>query len=270
MDITLPARAFVEARRSAAGLPDYPGPLPVDLEQAYAIQDAAITLWLDEKAPGEGSNVDGPAGWKAGLIAPDRRTPGGDERLIGPIWADSVAPSGADPVSMPVYADGFAAVEAEFVIRLDAAAEPATWTADDAAALPQTIFAGIEIASSPLKTINDLGPAVTASDFGNNAGLVIGPEIPAGTEPATIAVSTEIDGRRVGDATGAAVPGGIHTSLAQTLTILGRRGRSVPGGTYFATGAVTGVHVAAAGQSAVIRFGDLPELRCLLQPAAPR
>lgn len=270
MDTTLPARAFVEARRSAASLPDYPGPAPVDLDQAYAIQDAAIALWLDQQSSDGGSGAAGPAGWKAGLIAPERRTAGGDVRLIGPIWADAVRPAGVDPELMPVYADGFAAVEAEFVIRVDTAVEPANWTADDAAALAHTIFAGVEIASSPLPTINDLGPAVTASDFGNNAGLLVGAEIPADTDLTAMPVSTEIDGRPIGNATGAAIPGGVFTSLAQTLTILGRRGRSVPAGTFFATGAITGVHPAAAGQSAVIRFGDLRELRCVLQPATPR
>ena len=36
----------------------------------------------------------------------------------------------------------------------------------------------IEIASSPLQNINDHGPAVVASDFGNNAGLLLGAEVP--------------------------------------------------------------------------------------------
>ncbi len=39
------------------------------------------------------------------------------------------------------------------------------------------MFIGIEIASSPLQNINDYGPAVVASDFGNNAGLLLGAEV---------------------------------------------------------------------------------------------
>ena len=42
------------------------------------------------------------------------------------------------------------------------------------------MFIGIEIASSPLVNINDYGPAVVASDFGNNAGLLLGAEIRTG------------------------------------------------------------------------------------------
>jgi 2-keto-4-pentenoate hydratase len=257
VDVSTVAEAFVSARRTGAALDRYPGDeLPADLEQAYAIQDAAIKRWGSE-----------PAGWKAGLIAPDRRQPGGDERLVGPIWAPSVRWASEAEVAMPVFDGGFAAIEAEFVVRLDAPAPSGNWTADEVAALPHTIFAGIEIASSPLPMINDLGPAVTASDFGNNAGLVVGTELPAGTDPEMIMVRSDIDDVTVGEGSGRSIPGGVFTSVAQTLTILGRRGRSVPAGTLFATGAATGVHAAGIGASAVINFGDLPPLRCRLVAA---
>jgi len=265
VDVNLPARAFVEARRNAVGLPEYPGPLPADLDQAYAIQDAAINLWSRTEGGVE------PGGWKAGLIAPQLRTPGGDERLIGPVWPDAVHRLEDDTLlRLPVFDDGFAAVEAEFVVRLDAAVDAGEWTAEQVAELPLTVFGGVEIASSPLAAINDLGPAVTISDFGNNAGVIIGGELPADTDLTAVAVTTALDGDVVGEATGAAAPDTVLSSLAQTLTILGRRGRSIPDGTVFATGAVTGVHRATAGQTAVVRFGGLPELRCELVPAQPR
>jgi 2-keto-4-pentenoate hydratase len=260
MDATRVARDLVGARRSAVGLATYPGPMPETLEVAYAIQDQAIAEWPDTVA-----------GWKAGLIAPARRTPGGDERLVGPIWSSTVQTADAEgtEIAMPVYADGFAAVEAEFVIRLDAPVAAGSWTAASVAGLPYAILAGIEIASSPFGEINDHGPAVTASDFGNNAGLIVGAPIRPGTDLETLTVRTELDGRTIGNATGAAIPGGVLTSLAQTLTILGRRGRSVPAGALFATGAVTGVHPAEVGQTAEISFGDLPAMRCRLTSAEP-
>lgn len=257
MDLSAVAEAFVAARRAGRALDRYPGgDLPADLAEAYAVQDRAIGLWGAE-----------PAGWKAGLIALDRREPGGDQRLVGPIWGPTIRHAGRDEIEMPVFADGFAAVEAEFVVRLDAPAPIQEWTPDDVAALPYTIFAGIEIASSPLPMINDLGPAVTASDFGNNAGLVIGPRMPAGRNLDSIMVRTSLDGQQVGQATGSSIPGGVITSVAQTLTILGRRGRTVPAGAVLATGAVTGVHVAGIGSTAVISFDDLEPLRCRLAPA---
>ena len=47
----------------------------------------------------------------------------------------------------------------------------------EAADLIGAVHAGIEVASSPLGRINELGPIAVISDFGNNNGLVIGPEI---------------------------------------------------------------------------------------------
>lgn len=252
MEVRAVAEAFVAARRSGEALDHYPGgQLPTDLDQAYAIQDAAVSLWGGK-----------PAGWKAGLIRPEHREPGGDERLVGPIWAESIHHADATEIAIPIIAGGFAAVEAEFVVRIDVAVEPGEWTASSAAGLSHRVFAGIEIAGSPLAKINDLGPAVTASDFGNNAGLIVGPQLAA--PPESIMVRTTIDGNGVGAADGSVIPGGAFSSLAQTLSILGRRGYAVPAGTFFATGAVTGVHEAGPGSSAEITFGDLDPLRCRL------
>src|SRR3546814_11891516 len=69
------------------------------------------------------------------------------------------------------------------------------------------VHLGIEIASSPLPTINDLGPTVTISDFGNNNGLVIGPAIAdwRGADIADWPVSLLINGREAGAARAAEV-----------------------------------------------------------------
>ena len=56
---------------------------------------------------------------------------------------------------------------------------------DEAAGLIDAVHVGIEIASSPFPGINDLGPAVTISDFGNNNGLVVGAAIPDWRDRAT-------------------------------------------------------------------------------------
>lgn len=68
------AGRFVAARLSASALPDYPGPLPRTLAEAYARQDAAIALWPDEIA-----------GWKVGGIADPWVGRFGEPRLLGPI-----------------------------------------------------------------------------------------------------------------------------------------------------------------------------------------
>ncbi len=66
------ARRFVEARLSASALGEYPGPMPSDLRDAYAIQEAAITLWPDKIA-----------GWKVGRINPPDSEKYGEIRAYG-------------------------------------------------------------------------------------------------------------------------------------------------------------------------------------------
>jgi hypothetical protein len=55
---------------------------------------------------------------------------------------------------------------------------------------------GVEPAGSPLRGINGFGPVVVASDFGNNFGLLIGPEVKGWRELdwAELSVATLIDG----------------------------------------------------------------------------
>src|SRR3546814_13212210 len=83
------------------------------------------------------------------------------------------------PVPMPVFADGFAAAEAEFLLRVSTPppADQKRFTTEEATAHIDMVHLAIEIARSPLPTIKDLGPTVTISDFGTNNAHVIVPAI---------------------------------------------------------------------------------------------
>ena len=63
-----------------------------------------------------------------------------------------------------------------------------------------TDMRAIETAGSPLATINHLGPTVVVSDFGNNAGLIVGPAIRdwRTRDPASLRCATFVDGEHVG------------------------------------------------------------------------
>ena len=163
------AGRFLAARRAASGLDAYPGVFPASLDEAYAIQDAAIAAW--------GRPV---IGWKVGRINPPLSSRYGADRLTGPSFASqTVAEAGTTP-ECPVFAEGFAAGEAEFLLRI-ARTPPAgkgRFTLEEAADLIEAVHVGIEIASSPLGAINKLGPVAVISDFGNNTGLVVGAAIP--------------------------------------------------------------------------------------------
>lgn len=258
------AERFVAARLRGEALAGFPGTIPVDLDHAYLCQDAAIGLWPDEVA-----------GWKVGWI-PDQLQPTyGEERLVGPIFFRSVRFVGLDEeVSVPVFSGGFAAIEAEFAFRIGADAPPdqVQWSDEQAAQLVGSLHIGIEPASSPLATINELGPAVVVSDFGNNAGLLVGPEVPEWRDRirAGITCETFIEDRSVGTGGTARLPRGPLGALAFALMRCARRGRPLRAGQFVSTGAASGIHDILPGQSAAITFHGVGTLRCRAVAALPQ
>ena len=254
--------AFLQARRDGASLAEFPGEIPHDLVAAYEVQDLAISQWPDQVV-----------GWKVGYIAPDRRDASGDERLLGPIFARQfwTATGGIAPI--PVFAGGFAAIEAEYVLRLDAdaPADQLEWTADEAAALPATLFLGLEVASSPLATINVLGPRVVVSDFGNNNGLLLGAEVPDWTarDEDGLVAETFIEGTSVGTGGACRLPGGLRGAFAFALARSARRGRPLRRGEWVATGTATGIHDIEVGQHGKVVFAGLGALEVVATAAAP-
>jgi len=172
---------------------------------------------------------------------------------------------------MPIFRDGFGAAEAEFLLRIgqDVSADKIAYSLEEAAALVDAVHVGIEIASSPFAGININGPAVTVSDFGNNNGLVVGPEVPnwrtSGFEswPVTVAV----DGAEVGRATTETMLDGAVGAVRFLLELLAKRGIAVPAGTWVSTGAVTGVHQVRPGQLVAADFGGHYAVTCTIEAA---
>ncbi|MBW3558480.1 MAG: 2-keto-4-pentenoate hydratase [Proteobacteria bacterium] len=247
------AGRFVNARRHATALPGYPGRLPANLDEAYACQDAAIALWPDAIV-----------GWKVGRIPPHRVDVFGAERLAGPIFAGNVWPL-SPLVSVPLIENGFGAVEAEYVFRLgaDTPANKLEWTFAEVQALEGELHIGVEIAGSPLSTINELGPAVVVSDFGNNAGLILGPVIQDWrSRMDELSCETFIEGRSVGKGGAASIPGSPLAAVRFLLENTGRRGRPLKKGDLVSTGAATGIHDFKPGQAARVDFGVDGAIEC--------
>jgi 2-keto-4-pentenoate hydratase len=213
------------------------------------------------------------AGWKVGRIEPSWLERVGEDRLVGPIFRRGIrlAPPEA-VIEFPVFKGGFAAIEAEFVFRLAADAEPdkTLWTPQEAAQLVSTVHVGIETAGSPLAAINELGPTVVVSDFGNNTGLLLGPAIADWRRRSLEALTCEtyIESNLVGRGAAASLPGGPLAAVAFALGRCARRGLPMKSGYVIATGAVTGIHDIRIGQSARVRFDRIGEILCRAVPAA--
>jgi 2-keto-4-pentenoate hydratase len=248
------ARAFVEARKSGQSLAAYPGERPLDLAEAYKVQDAAIALW--HRTIG---------GWKVGRIgAPEHERLGAD-RLAGPIFADTIVDGTAEEPALPVFADGFAAGEAELLLRLGAPpldslphddAETLEWLTD--------VRIGLEIASSPYPGINDDGACVTISDHGNNAGLVLGQRVDRARWGALqdIEVETRVADAVVGRAGVAAMLDGPLGAVRFLLGNLRMRGIDPSVGWWVSSGAITGVHPVRPGDRLAARFIAIGEVSC--------
>ncbi len=257
------AAAFVAARRDAVPLNVYPGDPPTGLSQAYAIQDAAIQL--------DGRTI---VGWKVGRINAPLDAQLGCNRLSGPVFEDGLITG--EPVavlSMPVFAGGFAAGEAEFLLHV-APGWNGDVPTDDAATreIIDAVHLGIEVASSPYPGINADGPLVTISDFGNNLGVVIGPELVGwrDIDLCAIPVTTEVDGIVVGEATAAAVLDGPYGAVRFLLSNLTERGFDLSAGLWVSTGAVTGVHPVVPGQHVRASFGTNGSVDCNIVAATGR
>lgn len=249
------AKAFLAARAAKTPLTEYPGAMPQGLDEAYAIQDSAIAL--DGRIVG---------GWKVGRIADDLVARYGGNRIAGPIFTDEIvdAADGAVP-AMPVYGAGFAAAEAEVLLRFgDVGMQDYDIVSiRDVIAEVRT---GIEIASSPFPGINQHGPAVTASDYGNNKGLVLGPPIAGWRDADLIAMPVEfrIDGERIGAATMETMLDGPFGSALFLTRALRARGIAIPPGTWVSAGAITGVHEIRPGQSAEALFDGKIRVSCTI------
>jgi 2-keto-4-pentenoate hydratase len=256
------ADRFLAARRSASALADFPGDFPATLDEAYRIQDEAIIRWNRPII-----------GWKVGRVLPPLSGRFGTDRLAGPIFSEQAAFVDSEAATMPVFAAGFAAAEAEFLLRIGSTVLPEQreYSIEEAAAFIDAVHVGIEIASSPLGSINELGPTAVVADFGNNNGLVVGPAVSdwrqSGFE--TWPVAASIDGELAGSGRAVDFPAGALGSVRFLLELLGSRGIALERGQWISSGAVTGVHEVRPGQTVEAEFGDRLVVRACIEAARP-
>jgi 2-keto-4-pentenoate hydratase len=256
------ARAFLEARRTAKSLAQFPGAIPRDLATGYAIQEIAIDECQDQVV-----------GWKVGLISADLQSKIQAAHLAGPIFLRGFQRDCGQQIKLAAISDGFAAIEVELVFAAlsDAPAHKTDWTQQEASAFPGNWYFGVEFAASPLATINELGPAVIVADFGNNSGLCLGPRLAHSSieRLGLLSCSAAIDGEQVGTASATSIPGGPLASLRFLLDHVAGRGRPLRAGQFVSTGAITGVHRISPGQNAVVDFQRHGRMQFRVVPALP-
>lgn len=249
------AGAFVAARRSGTVISQFPGHPPHDLASAYAVQDCAISLWKREIG-----------GWKVGRINPPNDALLGADRLVGPAFRDAIVEAAQGPCKLPVFHGGFAAAEAEFMLRLAPQSGPAPVTREDAMGWIDEVRIGIEIASSPYPRINADGPCVTIADHGNNAGLLLGRTVPRDQWEMLdeVAVTLAIDGVALGRASTATMLDGPFGAARFLIGNLAERGIALKSGWWISSGAITGVHEVLPGNLVTASFDGIGAVEALI------
>jgi 2-keto-4-pentenoate hydratase len=249
---------FVHARRTGKAIAAFPGPVPTTLDEAYDVQAALIAAWPDSLA-----------GWKVAKINDPWREPLGAERYIGPIFARTISQTGEQD-RVPAYRDGQAALEAELVLSLgaDAAPDRTDWTVIEASAIVGSLRIAIEVAGSPLRILNALGPLAAIAGFGNNNGLLLGPVVAQSPAPLAGCCEVLIDHQLVGRAALWAAPDGPMSAFVFALNQAAALGIPLRKGQVVSTGALTGVHPVHIGQRCAVRFGDLGQIACTVDEQA--
>jgi 2-keto-4-pentenoate hydratase len=247
------AEQFVRARLAGQSFPQYPGSVPATLADAYSVQEFAIKKFPDPIV-----------GWKVARIGAQWTKQYPEERLVGPVFQRNLhsARSG-EVVDFPVFQGGFAAVEAEIVLRVneDAPANKANWTIDEAAEIVRSFHLGVETAGSPLPTLNELGPGAIIGDFGNNWGVIVGPMVGEWRSIQEIVALTFIEDALCGLGT-AFIRQGALGALAFALNKCAEHGRPLRAGDVISTGAITGVHDIKVGQRSRLVFEGCGEIEC--------
>ena len=252
--------ALVKARQTLTPLAGFPTELPADLDMAYAVQAQSIADWPDEVV-----------GWKVGGVPPHLQDEYKAERMAGPIFKQMVKNcADGETVDMGSYPGGFVAVEGEYIVFLkDVANLPdRDVTLDDMAKVVDRIHIGVEIASSPMKLVNALGPLSIVSDFGNNAGMIVGPKVetPMSVDFSDYVVSVDFDGKQIGSKPAGVGEAGPFGAVIFLINHLRARGVDIPDGTAVSTGAISGVHDTEIGVQAKVDFGGLGAMNINLVP----
>ena len=257
------AKALIRARLNVEPLAAYPGLEPINLTTAYRIQDCAIDHWPELIG-----------GWKVSSPIPIDRAPQfGGSQMMGPIFSSAIrtAPLSAE-VDYGVFPGGSSALEPEIIVRIgqDVPAEKLDWTIEEAGEFISDLYIGAEILSSPLRGLLQMTIPIVASDFGGNAGILVGSRLSDWQAQDRVTVDVCLEGEAV-ERGEVSVKDGPLASLAFVLGQAASRGRPLLAGTMVATGTMTRAHKVEPGQYACLTFHGLGEIRCrAVEERSPR
>jgi 2-keto-4-pentenoate hydratase len=235
-----------QARKPLRALAE--GRMPTTIDEGYAAQAAFRSLWPE--------NI---GGWKVGATAlPVQALFRVEQPFYGPIFAPTILQSPARPPASDFF---HLTIESEFVFHLgrDLPASAEGYSRSEIEAAFATVLPGLEIVGGRFEGLTTAGAPSIIADCAGNEGLVIGKPQTGWREADLITqrVRLEVNGRIVGDGSGADVLGSPVRVLEFLVADMSRRGISMTAGQYISTGTCTGLITIAPGEHAVADFGRL-------------
>ena len=254
---TAAARELAEARRlrrPLAAISETSRPQTID--EGYAVQAAFRGVWPEAIG-----------GWKVGATAlPVQDLFKVTQPFYGPIFAPTIRQSPAQPAASDYF---HLTIESEFVFKLgrDLPARVGGYDRSEIETAFDTVLPGLEIVGGRFVGLTTAGAPSVIADCAGNEGLVIGQPQSGWREADLIAqrVRLEVNGRIVGDGSGADVLGSPLRVLEFLIADMSRRGISLTAGQYVSTGTCTGLITIAPGERAVADFGRLGRVEVCFQ-----
>lgn len=252
------ADALADAWRERRSLP-LPADdlLPVDMKEAFAIQDA-----LDER-------LDYPVvGWKLGITSrAGKRAAGIDHPMLGRLYGDFVKTHPARFRFADFCNPNF---EAELTFRLgrDLPARDEPYREAEVRDAVAEIIMAIDV--SDTRWEGSPSPVVVTADNGGMGAFVVGDVLPGwqSLELATLPINSYVDDKIAGpskEGDQRSTADELIDALCWAANELSRRGLSFRAGDVVATGATTEPAPAVPGAELAARFGDLGEVKVTLE-----
>ncbi|MBI3711228.1 MAG: fumarylacetoacetate hydrolase family protein [Proteobacteria bacterium] len=195
-------------------------------------------------------------GWKIGCTsAVARKMMGARGPFAGRVLGPRIFASGA---MLPASAYRFRGLEGEFAFRLarDLPPRRRAYSRAEVKAAVGALHPAVEIVDSRFTDLLKVGVPSMIADLGLNAALVLGPPV---KRWATLALPAQpvrmtVNGKVVGEGTGAAVMGDPLIALAWLANLMRRRG-GLAAGEIVTTGTCTGLQRGAPGDHVAALFG---------------
>ena len=243
------AKTLWQARLTGAVIDQHAVALPETIEAAYAIQREIVVL---SDARVRGFKL-GSTSLKAQRLL--GTTEPGSAELLEPYVFESPATVAISPLHM-------AAVEGEFAFKLarDLAPRAAPYTRDEVAEAVAAVAGAIEVVGTRFAGgLAGKGRLLTTADGGVNIAGVFGRWVEdwPGLDLPGHAVAMRINGKTMGEGTGARALGDPMNVLVWLANQQSRWGRGLRAGEMISTGTCTGIDPVHPGDKAVADFGAL-------------